>query len=59
MLTPSQISVKSSVAPITVPDYNFEDQNRWDGISMMSTTTNTRQTFDNNGNACDSTNDED
>ena len=59
MLTPSQISVKPNVMPITVPDYDFDRQNRWDGISMMSTTSNTKQTFDGKGQPKDQTSDND
>lgn len=59
MLTPSQISIKPNVMPIVVPDYDFENQIRWDGMHMMSSTFNTKQTFSSKGEPCDNTSDQD
>jgi len=60
MLLPSQLSVKPNATPITVPEYDFEGQNRWDGAMIaMATTSSTKQTFDNNGKPRDQTSDAD
>lgn len=56
MLMPSQLAVKPNVMSIMVPNYDFEGQQRWDGTLMAgSQTYNSVQTFNNNGQPCDST----
>ena len=58
MLTPSQIAVKPNVMSIMVPDYDFEGQNRWDGTLMASWSSNSVQTFNDQGSPCDAQHDE-
>jgi hypothetical protein len=50
MLTPTKLSSKPNVLPLLVPEYDFLKQSRWDGTVMAgSFTSNSIQTFNNNG----------
>ena len=58
MLTPSQLSTKPNVITLVAPDYDFNDQKRWDGTMMAGSYTGSSiQTFASNGQPCDSQSD--
>jgi hypothetical protein len=59
MLTPLQIATKPHISPVFVPEYDFHQQTRWSGISLMGTTSSTQQTFDSRGQPKDQTSDKD
>lgn len=49
-LTPTQLSSKPNIMSVIVPEYDFKNQNRWDGTLMAgSFTSNSIQTFNSNG----------
>lgn len=59
MLTPSGLSVEPHVMPLVVPDYDFDNQNRWGGMSIAAGryTGSSIQTFDHKGQPKDSQSD--
>ena len=59
LITPSNISRAVATHPVAMPAYNWTEQSRYDGAIMMSSTMNTKQTFNAHGTACDQTSDQD
>ncbi len=56
--TPTQLALAPSQMPISVPEYDFDSDSRWDGTILAEAYTgNSIQTFDNSGKPSDARSD--